>query len=199
MKVGANMPHGGARKGAGRKPTPLYVKLGLEGLPNQLKMEETPRTRKPAQKPKPPEYLSILHLNESLVPSPVEIFNETANYLHYGSNRYTDIVMEHLIADYAVMAHFSAAILYAIEDEKSKSGYETDEKTAIAHADTIIKIMECKRLAWKPIQDIINRKTDMQTEFSRKYKAEIDASWAEAALYKKSQQAQFHEKKESKT
>ena len=190
MKVGTNMPHGGARKGAGRKPTPLAIKLGIESSSNQIKMENAPKIPTPVQKPKPPEYLSHLQLYEGLVPSPVEIFKETADFLHCGNDRYTDIVTEGMIADYAMMAHYSAVIHYSIEEQKSKPGYVPDEKTAIAHANDIINIMEGKRLAWKPIQDIINHKTDMKIESARKYKAEIDESWAEAALYRKAQETQ---------
>jgi len=199
MKAGAIMPHGGARKGAGRKPMDLAKKLGLESVPTQVKMENLPKTPKTTRKPKPPEHLLPLQLYEGLVPSPVEIFKEIADFLHYGNDRYTNIISANMIADYAMMAHYFAVIQYSIEEQKSAPGYMPDEKTAIANANDITNIMEGKRLAWKPIQDILNHKTDRQIESALKYKAEIDESWAEAALFKKSRQAKFHEKNDSKT
>ena len=100
--------------------------------------------------PKPPDYLSMIQVNES-IPSPAEIFIKVASYLH--KNGWIDKVSDELISDYAINAHFYEVIQYGIS--KGKLVHENELYDKPTCADDINNTMSLKSESWEKIQNAV--------------------------------------------
>ena len=108
------MPKGGARKGAGRKPKPLAVKLA-EGNPGKRPLKKVEYENTTYDPSTPPAYLKDLEKQQgSINPiSPTDIYREVIEYLEPTGCLHLIpkmLIREHVMANYnAVQAHYELA------------------------------------------------------------------------------------------
>jgi len=150
------MPHGGARKGAGRKPKALSDKLANN---NPGRRPLTKLAFDNGTVMEPPKYLQLLIKKNRSVSSPLEIFDETVKELE--PTDCLKYMTSKLIADYAMARYY----LYCAQYELSLMHTVTkNEKTGMFHvsgfADAVIKMQKNVLDCWHPIWEIVERNSE---------------------------------------
>lgn len=154
--------HGGARKGAGRKPKPLVQRI-----------EEGNRGHRPLKKvefagpaeglaPDAPEYLHHMTNPIAGIPRPAEIYAKTVKYLE--PSGCLPLIPEDLIADYAVakhnlhLANHQLAISAIVGVDEAKN-FEITPFT-----EAVLKMQKHALSTWAPIWEIVSRNSTRKLE-----------------------------------
>jgi len=152
------MPKGGARKGAGRKPTPLAEKLAA-GNPGKRPLKKVVFENNGYSPATPPRYLAELEKKKgSTVVSPLEIYEECMEYLEPTGCLHLipkQIIREWVMANYHVVeAHY----------QLSASNFVGLNAKGNAEITGYAKFMQMQQKKvedlWKLIWDIVSRNSE---------------------------------------
>lgn len=172
FKLGVTeMPRGGARKGAGRKPKPLAEKLA-DGNPGKRPMKKLEFSGKGGiDAHTPPDYLSVLEKREQGqrpgIPTPTELYLETVRFLE--SSDCLILIPPSMIADYAMAKYHLLHAQYELgrtatvtqvtkTDSRGVKKSESYELTDFAEA--MLKMQKNVLATWEPIWDIVSRNSE---------------------------------------
>lgn len=148
--------HGGARKGAGRPPKPLSQKIE-DGNPGnrQLRKVDFGDPNRPIIAP---SYLALLNKGIPGLPSPEDIFYQTAEYLEPSGCLH--LVPLQLLSDYAVSVHYLVLAQYELTGTAAVAKNEKKQLTVTAFADVLLKMQKNCAQAWQQIWDIVQRNSE---------------------------------------
>lgn len=147
--------HGGARKGAGRKPKPLSQKIS-EGNPGHRPLKKIEFADEAQPLPESaPEYLKHLGNPISGIPRPEEIYMNMVRYLE--PSGCLPLIPADLLSDYAVAKHclFLAQNQLAISAIVALNGQKEWQITDFTKA--MIQLQKNALATWAPIWDIVSR------------------------------------------
>jgi hypothetical protein len=152
------MPSGGARKGAGRKPKPLAEKLAA-GNPGHRPLKKMEFTGKGStRRPQPPEYLTLLEKKTKGIPLPVEIFNDTVQYLE--PSECLNLISTDLIADYAMAKYYLICAQYELSRTATVSKNDKNEFIITSFTEVMLKLQKNVLQTWEPIWEIVSRNSE---------------------------------------
>jgi hypothetical protein len=158
------MPRGGARKGAGRKPTPLAQKIA-EGNPGKRALKKVEFTDESYDPSTPPECIGMMEKKGKMgeppkfvVTSPQELYRDTIKYLEPSGCLHlipADMIMNYVIASY---------YLRQAQHEMSYSmivGKNADGQVEItSFTEAMIKLQKNVLATWTPVWDIVSRNSE---------------------------------------
>jgi hypothetical protein len=152
------MPRGGARPGAGRKPKALAEKVanGNPGGRPLKRVEFAGQSAESKQAYMAPDFLKLMDKGVPGIPSPVEIFNETVDYLRPSGCLHLMPVL--LLGDYVMAKYHLLIAQYTLsrtgiitQDDASKEVYITP------FTEAMLKLQKNALSTWQPIWDIVSR------------------------------------------
>jgi len=157
--------HGGARKGAGRKPKPLSQRIE-EGNPGHrtLKKVEFPGIDGDSSlKYMAPDFMGLMDADVPGIPPPKVIFEETVDYLRPSGCLHMIPVL--LLGDY-VLAKYQLLIA---QYQLAKTGILTqdegsDEIYITPFTEAMLKLQKNALSTWQPIWDIVSRNSMTRLE-----------------------------------
>ena len=157
--------HGGARKGAGRKPKSLAEKLqnGNPGCRPLKKVEFAGEIGNQNAKYMAPDFLRLMDSEIPGIPTPTVIFEETVEYLRPSGCLHLIPVL--LLGDY-VLAKYQLLIA---QYQLAKTGILTQDegKTEIyitPFTEAMLKLQKNALSTWQPIWDIVSRNSETRID-----------------------------------
>jgi len=152
------MPHGGARKGAGRKPKALSDKLAND---NPGRRPLTKLAFDGGGLMEPPQYLQLMIKKSRGVSTPLEIFDKTVKVLE--PTDCLKYMTPELIADYAMAryylmcAQYELSLMHTVGKNDKTGQYQVS-----GFADAVLKMQKNVLACWQPIWDIVQRNSEKQ-------------------------------------
>ena len=157
--------HGGARRGAGRKPKALAEKLqdGNPGCRPLKKVEFAGVDGDSSVKYMAPDFLRLMDAEVPGIPPPKVIFDETVEYLRPSGCLHLIPVL--LLGDYVLAKYQLLIAQYQLartgiitQDEGSKEIYITP------FTEAMLKLQKNALSTWQPIWDIVSRNSTARLE-----------------------------------
>ena len=148
--------HGGARKGAGRKPKPLCQKIA-EGNPGHRPLKKVAFDGSAQAPVEAPEYLRMMAAPIAGIPRPAEIFESTVRYLE--PSGCLPLIPTEVLTDYCVAKHclFLAQHELAISSIINLKKGTKDEFEITTFTECMLKLQKNAIATWQPIWDIVSR------------------------------------------
>ena len=150
--------HGGARKGAGRKPKPLVQRIeeGNQGHRTLKRVEFPGANYDSSIKYMAPDFLKLMDSEIPGIPTPTMIFEETVEYLRPSGCLHLIPVL--LLGDY-VLAKYQLLIA---QYQLAKTGILTQDegKTEIyitPFTEAMLKLQKNALATWAPIWEIVSK------------------------------------------
>jgi len=165
LKIGTGceiMPHGGARKGAGRKPKSLSDKLA-DGNPGRRPLTKLEFTGTGGVPIEPPHYFPKLEKSHRGLSSPMEIFDRVVKVLE--PTDCLKLISPDLIADYAMARYYLICAQYELSymatvGQKTGRKNESDEFYITSFTEAMLKMQKNVLATWTPIWDVIARNSE---------------------------------------
>ena len=170
------MPHGGARKGAGRKPKNLESRV-LDKHASKKPLKKIEFLGEGGIDPRqPPEYLHVMKKMDGqicpLSPMPIDVYREIVEYLE--PSNCLHLIPRSLIADHAmakyhlIQAQFELSIFTNVAsppvDKNGKPEGDPDFIPELPKITDFVKAMERLQKmvldTWTPIWDIVSRNSE---------------------------------------
>ena len=152
------MTHGGARKGAGRKPTPLADKLAA-GNPGHRPLKKIAWGGE--KKLEPPEYLKAMKSADTrteALPTPAEIFTKTVKQLE--PSGCLELIGEELLAEYALAKYYLLIAQFDLSKTAIVGHSVNGEIVVTGFTDAVLKLQKNVSMVWGQIWDIVARNSE---------------------------------------
>jgi len=152
------MPHGGARKGAGRKPKSLADKLA-DGNPGRRPLQKMEFPGDGVLQTEHPDYLPLLVKKTRGVSTPTEIYDETVKFL--ATTGCLNLISPHLIANYAAARYYLLSAQWELSTMLTVGHNEDkDEFYVTAFTDAMLKMQKNENECWDRIWDIVSANSE---------------------------------------
>jgi len=145
------MPRGGKRPGAGRKPKPLADKLAA-GNPGHRPLSVVEFGGSP-DRPKPPEYLTLMVKHNLPIPSAVDFFNRTLDWLEPTGCMY--LVPPENIANHALAKYFLTEAAYALNGTGMVGKNEKGIGVVSGFAKAFFEALKITTQSWDAIYQVV--------------------------------------------
>jgi len=151
------MPHGGARKGAGRKPKSLSEKLE-SGNPGRRPLKKMEFPGDGELQTQSPEYLPMLVKKTRGVSTPTEIFDETVKFL--ATTGCLNLISPHLIANFASARYYLLSAKWELSTMLTVGQDENGEFYITAFTDAMLKMQKNENECWSRIWEIVSANSE---------------------------------------
>ena len=153
------MPRGGARKGAGRKPTPLAQKLSAGNPGNRpLKKVQFNGDGNDSNPSTPPDYLGLLEKRVPGAPTPIEIYHEAIRYLE--PSDCMNLIPSALIADYVMAKYYLICAQFDLSKTATVHQKGEKEYEITSFAEAMLKLQKNVLACWEPIWEIVSKNSE---------------------------------------
>jgi hypothetical protein len=152
----AMMPHGGARKGAGRKPKPLAEKLAA-GNPGHRPLKKVEFAGN-GNDIGPPEYLGLLEKKATGMPTPIALYHETIRYLQ--PSDCLNLIPAALISDYVMAKYYLLCAQFDLSKTAIVAKNDKNDWAVTGFTDAVLKLQKNVLACWEPIWDIVSRNSE---------------------------------------
>lgn len=145
------MPRGGKRNGAGRKPKPLSQKIA-EGNPGHRPLTKVEFSGSP-DRPKPPDYLTLMVKHHLPIPSAVDFFNRTVDWLEPTGCMH--MVPPENIANHALAKYFLTEAAYALNGTGMIGKNEKKMPVVSGFAKGFFEALKVTTATWETIYEVV--------------------------------------------
>ena len=150
------MSHGGARKGAGRKPKPLAEKIAA-GNPGHRPLKKV-RFDGNGQDADPPDYLGLLEKRVPGAPTPIRIYHETIRYLEPSGCLH--LIPAALIADYVMAKYYLICAQFDLSKTATVIQKGNNDFAITSFAEAMLKLQKNVLACWEPIWEIVSKNAE---------------------------------------
>ena len=168
------MPKGGARPGAGRKPKPLSEKLAAgRNVGHRAIMGLDVGAGNNANRPEPPDYLSMTVKPHMQIPSAVDFFNRTVDWLMPTGCMH--LVPPEIIGEYALAKYFMVDAALTLENT-GMVAQKGDDINMTGFAKVFFECAKITSTLWDKIYAVVSHNSLKQvTNPEKQFMSEIFA------------------------